>query len=400
MLETLKIICIFVAVLLLLQKRVSLGWSLLGASFFLLTFSGFQPLSWWRAVFSTFWPNPDNLELLLSVIFVTLLGGTLAHSGELNELTRSVQRVLKKPELAGVLLPSLVGILPMPGGALFSAPLVKTASTPYTQNGEILAFTNYWFRHIWEFFLPLYPGVLLAASVSGIPVTWIMVHHLPFSLIAVGVGWLTISRHFKENCPEKRHQASSGLKNLFLALLPFIVPVVSVFLGYPVWLGAILGICVFSIMKRLPLRLLGKFLVKSFPWAILFDVIGVLIFKNILLWSQDINKMAAFLVSKDFPLLFLGMLIPMVTGLLNGLTAAFVGIALPMVLPFFGAETLPKVFPLLYLSGFSGVLLSPMHLCFVLSCRFFGASFKKVYRLLIPAILAPFIWGIIWFALS
>ncbi|MCD6155855.1 MAG: DUF401 family protein, partial [Candidatus Atribacteria bacterium] len=180
-----------------------------------------------------------------SVIFVTLLGGTLAHSGELNELTYSVQRVLKRPELAGVLLPSLVGVLPMPGGALFSASLVKIATAPYAPGGEILAFTNYWFRHIWEFFLPLYPGVLLAASVSGIPVTWIMVHHLPFSLIAVGVGWLTVSRYLKKSRSEKTHQASSGLKNLLLALLPFIVPVISVLLGYPVWLGAILGICVF-----------------------------------------------------------------------------------------------------------------------------------------------------------
>jgi hypothetical protein len=110
--------------------------------------------------------------------------------------------------------------------------------------------------------------------------------------------------------------------------------------------------------------------------------------------------MAGFLISKDVPLLLLGMLLPMVTGLLTGLTAAFVGIAFPMVLSFFNAQTLPSVFPILYLSGFSGVLLSPMHLCFIFSCRFFEASFKKVYRLLIPATLMLFAWGIIWLMIS
>jgi hypothetical protein len=400
MLAALKIICIFVVVLFLLQKKISLGWSLLGVSLFLLIFSGFNPLGWWRVVSSTFWPNPDNLALLLSVIFVTLLGGTLAHSGELDVLTRSVQKVLKRPELAGVILPSLVGILPMPGGALFSAPLVKTAATPYTQDGDILAFANYWFRHIWEFFLPLYPGVLLAASVSGLPATWIMTHHFPFFLIAAGAGWLAVKRHLQIPPPEKTRRFAPDMKNLLFVLLPFMVPVASVLLGIPVWIGAILGIATFSITKRLPLKTLGKFLARSFPWAILFDVIGVLIFKNILLANQDIDKMASFLISKDVPLLLLGMLLPMVTGLLTGLTAAFVGIAFPMVLSFFNAQTLPSVFPILYLSGFSGVLLSPMHLCFIFSCRFFEASFKKVYRLLIPTTLTLFAWGIIWSMIS
>ena len=83
--------------------------------------------------------------------------------------------------MVSLALPALVGILPMPGGAIFSAPLVEASRTsPHTQ-GEILAFINYWFRHIWEYFLPLYPAILLVSSLSGLSLPWIVIHHLPFS---------------------------------------------------------------------------------------------------------------------------------------------------------------------------------------------------------------------------
>ncbi|MEE9192464.1 MAG: DUF401 family protein, partial [Candidatus Aerophobetes bacterium] len=37
---------------------------------------------------------------------------------------------------------------------------------------------------------------------------------------------------------------------------------------------------------------------------------------------------------------------------------------------------------LAYVGGFSGMLLSPVHLCLLFSTKYFGADLKKVYRLL------------------
>jgi hypothetical protein len=38
---------------------------------------------------------------------------------------------------------------------------------------------------------------------------------------------------------------------------------------------------------------------------------------------------------------------------------------------------------LAYVGGFSGVLLSPVHLCLLFTTEYFRADFKKVYRLLL-----------------
>ena len=70
-----------------------------------------------------------------------------------------------------------------------------------------------------------------------------------------------------------------------------------------------------------------------------------------------------------------------------GLTIAFVGITFPILMPLMGGA--PPSLGLLALafgSGFAGVMLSPVHLCLVLSGEYFNADMAKVYqRLWLPS---------------
>ena len=52
-----------------------------------------------------------------------------------------------------------------PYGAVDEA--VKEAAADADMRPEHKAFVNYWFRHIWEYISPLYPGIVLAAAGSG-----------------------------------------------------------------------------------------------------------------------------------------------------------------------------------------------------------------------------------------
>ncbi len=72
----------------------------------------------------------------------------------------------KKTLFAG--LPALIGMLPMPGGAIFSAPLVDSVDDNDELFSSEKAAVNYWFRHIWEYWWPMYPGVILAVKYSGL----------------------------------------------------------------------------------------------------------------------------------------------------------------------------------------------------------------------------------------
>jgi hypothetical protein len=57
--------------------------------------------------------------------------------------------------------------LPIPGGALFSAPMVASAAGEASVPPGKLSAINYWFRHIWEHWWPVYPGVILAMTLTG-----------------------------------------------------------------------------------------------------------------------------------------------------------------------------------------------------------------------------------------
>jgi len=65
---------------------------------------------------------------------------------------------------------------------------------------------------------------------------------------------------------------------------------------------------------------------------------------------------------------------------------AFAGIALPLLVPYIASD--PGInggaLILAYTSGMVGLLLSPMHLCLILSAEYFKANLVKVYRYILP----------------
>ena len=76
--------------------------------------------------------------------------------------------------------------------------------------------------------------------------------------------------------------------------------------------------------------------------------------------------------------------VPFFLGLLTGVNHAYVGISFPILLPIFGSENPDMVLVLFaYVSGFVGILLSPAHLCLVLTLDFFKADLRDVYKILL-----------------
>ena len=74
-------------------------------------------------------------------------------------------------------------------------------------------------------------------------------------------------------------------------------------------------------------------------------------------------------------------ILPFIIGVSTGITMAFVGITFPILLPFFTTGDYPMIaFMLAYAGGYAGVMLSPVHLCLVLTAEYFKADLGAVYR--------------------
>ena len=76
----------------------------------------------------------------------------------------------------------------------------------------------------------------------------------------------------------------------------------------------------------------------------------------------------------------------MLIGFSSGLSSAMVGISIPLVTPFIlaGGEVNGLAFLIAYGAGGRGYLLSPLHLCLILSAEYFKARLISVYRYLLP----------------
>ncbi len=54
--------------------------------------------------------------------------------------------------------------------------------------------TNYWFRHVWEYWWPLYPGVILTFDLTGLQIWQLILVQAPVSLLAITGGYLFLLR--------------------------------------------------------------------------------------------------------------------------------------------------------------------------------------------------------------
>jgi hypothetical protein len=98
------------------------------------------------------------------------------------------------------------------------------------------------------------------------------------------------------------------------------------------------------------------------------------------------------------------MFLPFLIGIISGYTLAFVGVALPILIPLIqsygeSAHIMPYTM-LVMACGFAGVLFSPLHLCYILSNQYFETPMSDVYRHLWLPTIGIVGFGLAYFAIS
>ena len=124
-----------------------------------------------------------TISLLLIVWLIMVMSRIMKDTGHMDRVVESFTHLSKDSRTVGSVMTALIGLLPMPGGALFSAPLVESSLTRYSVSGEQKTLLNYWFRHIWEYWWPLYPGVVLAVAMLNVETWRFMALMAPMSFI-------------------------------------------------------------------------------------------------------------------------------------------------------------------------------------------------------------------------
>jgi hypothetical protein len=113
-----------------------------------------------------------------------------------------------------------------------------------------------------------------------------------------------------------------------------------------------------------------------------------MIFKHVMEDAGAVDQIPAALSSLGLPVMVVAFAVPMLVGLLTGTAAAALALSVPLVAPLLAGGPLEEMAAgvWLFAGGFSGVLLSPLHLCLALTREYFGANWGPIYRRIVPAV--------------
>jgi len=406
LLPLIKVGGVFALVLILLRLRLQVGLALGIGSVVLGFLFSMGPGEVLLGLVASL-AEPKTILLALVVTLILILSSSMEELGLMSTLLREFRNRVGRSRWGLVTLPAIIGLLPMPGGAVFSAPMLDGFDEENRLDGSLKSFLNYWYRHVWEYWWPLYPSVLLTCSVSGIDLWRFVILSLPLSLLAIAAG-LPGLLQVPSRMPSGASGHVGGPEGSLRALIPILVAIIpGVGIGIVLqWAG---GQGWWTRLPREAGLIVGLVAAVIWTWwdggmdagrarVVLMDpkllrmwmtVAGVFVFKGFLERSGAARSVGGLLLHLDIPVVGVAVVLPMLLGAISGLAIAYVGTAFPILVTLLAAAGAVSLkLPLMILafaSGFVGVLMSPLHLCLILSNEYFRATWSGVYRHLWPS---------------
>jgi len=318
------------------------------------------------------------LLLGISVGVIALIGGVLEESGLMEGLFKNLRLKRKLFLMFG---PAFLGMLPMPGGALLSAPLVLRAGDDISDKQYTAI--NVWFRHALILIYPL--GALLSTSkMADLYLYRALLYLIPGFIIMILLGWVFLLRGIDGNLPTQKHLDMKALLTpigiilaapLIHLLLMIIFP--DIITEIPLIIGVSCSLTLAMILGNMPIRNIVLVFKKMKPLKYFLLIIGMFFFLNVFRASNMSDIIAQAAISKSFTIVIIAAFLGFVTGRVQMPFA----IVLPIFYARYGIDAMSYLlFAIMFFSTYMGYIISPIHPCVSVSLEFFGSDLKGFYK--------------------
>jgi len=405
MLNLVGVIVAFAVIIFLIRKKFNFGLSLILGSLIVGIFSlqiinlGDIGKAIVQATIYSFDENKiftETIELALLMTFIYVLAKCMQETRAIKKLIDSLRTIFTKGGTLGV-IPAVYGLMPVPGGALFSAPTIDEEGSKYNLDQNKKNFLNIWFRHIWFPIYPISSALILITSskFSNIGIYTIMLANIPAFIASIVIGIIFLKKYIK-NAPIQKKDSKKSYSG-FIFIIPPILPValyaVLQFFGFPeirtFLIGVLLSIILLYYLSGISVNEFLQILKKSLTWKLGLAIFGIMIFREIFEVSQANIVLKDLIIGLPFPAIWMVVIIPLILGAITGYNLGAVALSYPILVPFFPTElsfiTLVGLTSLIFMSSLVGYLISPIHLCNVLSSDYLKTDTTRMYRMLVPA---------------
>jgi len=377
MLEIVGAILGFCVVFIAVRFKINIGISLILGSIMIGIFSlPIYDLA--QTIFRTSVAIP-TLELIATISSITFLNSAYQSTGSFQDLAENLGKMIPTRSLVAI-IPVIFGVLPVSGGALFSAPLVDHEGDRLSIEKERKAFLNLWFRHIPHLLNPLETALVIASYLTNIDLAKILLYQVPVFAIGIIVGYAIGLAHIKR--VEESSIRWRYFKNCLVALSPILIAVIlTTALGVKIYIAALAGtVLLFFIAKS---RRINVESVTIDVGKMALAALSTMIFRHMFQVSGTLEVLSRLVQNSSIwpPLLFV--FVPLLIGFAMGESTP--GMTLSLSILLFAHRFTPASACLAYTCMYFGHLISPTHLCFAATSEYFQTGTLQIYRRLIPA---------------
>lgn len=321
----------------------------------------------------------------LSIIFLALamgvipmIGGAMKQSGQMDDLVNNL-RIGRKGLMAAS--PAIMGLLPMPGGALLSAPILEKGGEGVPDDLKVAI--NDWFRHLFVMIYPLSSALIASAKISDLSVYTAMLYLMPTFCFALLLGYIFFVRRVKGTID---YSSPFSLKKLIIPLAiiliaPFLDFILKKIIDLPIKeIATLTGVITAFVLayaiskERLNLWDIAK---KMKAWNFTLIILAMFVFLHIF----QASNIADLIAGIPLPATTLCVVAGFILGVATGRVLLPASIILPVYLT--SAVITPSVFALIYTSIFFGYVISPVHPCVAVSIEYFNVSLRRFFILLV-----------------
>lgn len=294
-----------------------------------------------------------------------------------------IQKMNVSKKVALMVAPALFGLLPVPGGALMSAPILEQIDQiDPNLNPNRKVGINVWYRHALILIYPLSSTLLVASVLSGISLYIIIVAMIIPFIVMMIVGYFALLRQVEK----KEEKNIRDLKRVFINLIPIVIaPIIDffgrTFLNFSIpeiflLIGLFLSIWIALKFAEMPFSSIKSIAKKMKVWRFPLLILAMFLFLEIFIKSG---------VPEDIGALELPFIILICTGFFLGFALGRVQLPISILIPIYliqyALTSMPLLdFVFLYFATFLGYLITPLHPCLAYSIQYFKTNYKDAFK--------------------
>jgi len=399
------VIIAFAVIIFLIRKQFNFGASLILGSLILGVFSlqTIQPIDIPKAMIeATIYSYgkqqiiTGTIELALLMTLIYVLAKSMQETGAIKKLIDSLRTIFSKGGTLGV-IPAVYGLMPVPGGALFSAPMIDEEGDKYKLDKNQKNMLNMWFRHIWFPIYPISSAMILicSAKFSNINIYLLMLINLPAFIASILIGVVLLKKFIgKTEKQKEKTKDYNGLVYLIPPVTPLLFYALLRIVNFPeitsFLIGVIFGIIVLYSLTKITAKEYLQILKKSLTWKLALAIFGIMIFRQMFEVSKANEIIANIIGGFSAPALAMIILIPLLLGFITGYNLGAIALSYFLVQPFFQVTgiSILGLTSIIFMSSLVGYLISPIHLCNVLSSDYLKTDPTRIYKFFVPSALS------------